>query len=142
MAKQLESIINYFEKNTAEFAANPQNTPDLYAALDNYFTIMMAIKDPAKGDASNALGNTMYSKMKNFYDRVVPKLYAETKTLAGEDSQYLNWLDQLQMNLDAIGIQYGILKAPANQVPAQVDPSAMQMQQMMNQQVQPDSVLE
>jgi hypothetical protein len=46
VAKQLESILNYFEKSDPTLAGSADNSSDLWAALDAYFKLHMAAINP------------------------------------------------------------------------------------------------
>jgi hypothetical protein len=154
LAKQLESIIKYYEVSDIAFAANPQNTEDLFAALDNYFTVMMIAMDPKDGDAKGKLAVSMNAKVRNLYDVVFPKMYAELKAKASDNGEsitrgstagkYANMLFQLQDHLEAMGIHYGMISGPSapQPAPASAVPSEMDINSLMNQQVKGDSVLE
>lgn len=150
VAKQLESIIKYFEVSEIDFSASQQNTPDLYAALDNYFTIMMIAMDPKDGDSKGTLATSMNAKIKKLYDSVFPRIYATLKAKASENGEsvnrgssagkYANMLFEMEDHLEAMAVHYGLKGAPEN-TPQPVPASGqMDMNSLMNQQVVGDSV--
>ncbi len=155
IAKDLESIIAFYENSDIEIAANPENTPDLFAALDNYFVIMMAAMDPVNGDPKGPLAYSMSTKVNELYHKVFPKWYAILKTAAQDNGESLNGVSNtgkyaqmyfnLQTNLEAIGVNYGIIKSSFlfEQTPAKEQGMTQEdINKLMNSQVTGDSVIQ
>lgn len=140
LATQIESIFRYYENSDAIYAAREGNSEDLYAALDNYLTIMMAVNE---FDKNSPLLGRMKGKVNTLFNSTFKKIYSELQQVANEDTDgtgYAATLAKFKQNIDAIGINYGIIKdtsAPA------VAPSTegMDIQQLMNSQAAGDSVL-
>jgi hypothetical protein len=149
IANHLESIFAYFEKSDAYFAG--RNSRDLFASLDNYFKLSTAALNPVFGDQNGALAKRTQVKISTLYKTVFPKIYADLKEKANDNGEstnrgstagrYASMLFNLQDNIEAIGIHYGILKAPINTAPAVDNTQAMDLEKMMKQMDTPDSVL-
>jgi len=149
MARQMETIFGYFENSDVFFAGS--NSKDLFAALDNYFKISAACYDPQFGDPNGLLAKRTQAKLKVLYGTVFPKIYAELKVKAEDNGEstsrgsgagrYANMIFDLQDNLEAIGIHFGLLSAPREQVPAQNNQEAVDMEKMIQQMDIPDSAL-
>ena len=150
IARQLESILAYFEQSDAYFAG--RNSKDLFATLDVYLKLSVAAVNPSYGDQNGKLAKRTQAKINTLYKVSFPKIYAELKEKAennGESTRrgttggkYASMLFDLQDNIEAIGIHYNILKAPANTAPAVDNSGAMNLEQMMQQIDKGDSVLQ
>ncbi len=149
MARQMETIFGYFENSDVFFAGS--NSKDLFAALDNYFKISAACYDPQFGDPNGLLAKRTQAKLKALYGTVFPKIYAELKVKAEDNGEstsrgsgagrYANMIFDLQDNLEAIGIHFGLLAAPREQAPAPNNQEAVDMEKMIQQMDIPDSAL-
>ncbi len=151
VANQLESILNYFAKSDAYFAANPENTGDLYAALSAYFKIHLAAIDTSYGNPSGLLAKRTQAKIQNFYKNVLPEIYRALELKASENGEstrrgssvgkYAGMLFELQDYVEAIGVKFGYLKAKT--VPnAPLGSDNQQIQEIMQQMPIGDSVLQ
>lgn len=149
IASQLESILAYFEKSDAYFAG--RNSKDLFATLDVYMKLSAASVQPEFGDPNGKLANHTQAKIATLYKTVFPRIYADLKQKAEENGEstsrgttagmYASMLFNLQDNIEAIGIHYGLLRAPANTAPAVDNSQAVDLEKMMQQMDTPDSVL-
>ncbi|MES2798761.1 MAG: DUF2723 domain-containing protein [Bacteroidota bacterium] len=147
VARQLESIINYFVKSDAYFAGNTANNDNLFAALDAYFKIHLAA---AEANPSGKLYSRTKSRLDQWYSKDFDALYDQLElaaTEAGESVRsgkgpLVQRLIGLQAYLQAIGVHYGYLPAPkgVNAPAATPDMQNINLEQLM-QQVQGDSVL-
>ncbi len=148
LARQMESIFNYYEKSDVYFVGS--NTEDLFAALDNYFNISIAAIDPEFGDPKGELAKRTQAKLGHLYSKVFPKISNELKARANDNGEivqrsinasgYSKMVFAIEDNVQAIGIHYGMLKAPKNQAPQQDNSQEMDLEKMKQQMVMPDSV--
>lgn len=131
LADQLESIITYYEKSDVGIAASQQNTPDLYAAMENYFQISIAAADKEAGDPQGELAmrtsryvsymnTTMFPSMLN---RLKEKANQNGETTSRRGGYYASMYHDLNDYTEAIFNTYGVREAPA--APANTQPSAM-----------------
>ena len=149
IARQLESILAYFEKSDAVYAG--RNSKDLFATLDIYIKMSAAATNPAFGDPSGPLAKRTQARINALYKVVFPKMYADLKARAEDNGEsarrgstagrYATMLFNLQDNIEAIGIHYNLMKAPANTSPAVDNSGSMNLEQMMQQMDKGDSVL-
>ncbi len=149
LARELESILAYFEKSDVYFAG--RNSKDLFATLDVYLKMSAAAVNPTFGDPNGKLAKHTQSKISTLYKVVFPKMYADLKVKAennGESTRrgstagkYASMLFDLQDNIEAIGIHYGIMSAPINTAPSVDNTEGMNLEQMMQQMDRGDSVL-
>ncbi len=150
VANHLESTLNYFAKTTPAIASNPDNTKDLYAALDAYFNLHLTAIDQEFGSQNSALAKRTQAKIKELYTSVFPEIYRGLEELAADNGEstrpgssagkYANRLFALKDYLDAIAVQYGLKKGkPA---PAASNGAPMNVQQMMQQMPTGDSVIQ
>jgi len=149
VADQLESVFSYFADSDPYFAANPENSSDLYAALDAYFKMYAFATDVKDGNKNGALAKRLYAKIDDLYKNVFPKMYRglEDKANANGEStrrgakagRYASLLFQLQDYLEAMGVHYGYLqgRTPA---PEAVSPEEMDLEKLMQQIPVGDSV--
>lgn len=125
VADQLESIISYYDHSPADIAARPENTDDLYAAIDNYFQIHMAAIDPEKGDQDSKLSQRTSKFIQHIYEDMYPKIFNELKDLASENGEstrrssnpgyYGSMLFQMQDYSEAMALKYGLIDEPTVQ---------------------------
>ncbi len=151
VAKQLESIFTYFEKSDAYFAGNPENSSDLYAALDAYFKLHVSAIDPEIGNPKGALAARTQAKIDKLYKNVFPAIYSGLSEKANDNGEsvrrgskagrYANMLFNLQDYLEAIGVHYGYLQGQ-QAPPAPAGTGEMSLEQMMEQMPIADSVKE
>jgi hypothetical protein len=150
VANHLESTLNYFAKTTPAIASNPDNTKDLYAALDAYFNLHLTAIDQEFGSQNSALAKRTQAKIKELYTSVFPEIYRGLEELAADNGEstrpgssagkYANRLFALKDYLDAIAVQYGLKKGkPA---PAASNGAPMNVQQMMQQMPTSDTVIQ
>ena len=149
VARQLESILSYFEKSDAYYAG--KNFKDLLATLDVYMKLSAASANPEFGDQTGILAKHTQAKINALYKVVFPKIYEDLKVKAennGESTRrgstagpYAAMLFNLQDNIEAIGIHYGLIQAPTNTAPAVDNTQGMDLEKMMQQMDTPDSVL-
>jgi hypothetical protein len=148
VADQLESIFTYFVESDSYFAANPENSGDLYAALDAYFKMYTYASDPSDGNKNGAFAKRLSNKIEELYKNDFPKMYNEMEEKAnanGESTRrgakagrYASMLFQLQDYLEAIGVHFGYLQGKS--VPKQEDMSPMEVESLLQQVPIGDSV--
>jgi hypothetical protein len=148
VAQQLESIIRYFEMSAAQFAGSPENTGDLYAALDAYFTLHLASMEPQFGAPSGNLAKRTSLMLNTWYKKSFPAIFRKLEQLANDNGEstrrgskagrYATMLFELQDYLEAIGAENGYLEPKSS--PNQPSPNSMNMEQLMQQMPAADSV--
>jgi len=125
VADELESIINFFLNTDPGMAA--QNIDDLSSAVSNYMTLYSIVNDPVYGAPNSQLANRVNRMVTKLYKTDFPTLYKALDAQAIErgESTRRGTISQVQGTLDAIGIERGILEAPA--APAPASQGSMQM---------------
>ena len=132
VAKQLESIVRYFELSETYFAGNPQNTGDLYAALIAYLRINNASLDPESGDPNGKLAAHTSKNLDKWYKQTIPSILDRLNALANENGEstggglqaagkYGSMMLLFRDYTTAIGVMNGYLKAPENPTPPPVN---------------------
>jgi hypothetical protein len=148
VADQLESIIKYFEVSDSRIASNPENTGDLYAALDAYFNLNISAIDPEMGNQTGELAKRTQAKINDLYKNVFPIIFSDLEKRAndaGESTRrgskagkYASRLFAMQDYINAIGVQYGYLQGQA--APTQPGGQKMNLDELMKQAPVEDSV--
>ncbi len=143
VARQLESILNYFAKSNAYFAGSADNSEDLYAALDAYFKLHVSSLDPENGDPKGELAKRTRNKLDELYKVSFPELFRQLEEKAASNGEsirrgsktgkYARMLFQLQDYIQAIGTHYGYLERPGGGAPAPDDAMGMDMEELMMQ---------
>jgi hypothetical protein len=120
IAGQLESIFKYFEMSDVHFSSNPENTGDLFAALDAYFKLYISCSDPEFGNKNSAISKRLYGKINTLYKTSFPSIYDRLKELANENGEstspgsqqgmYAARLSKMKDFIDAAGVHFGFLK--------------------------------
>ncbi len=120
IAGQLESIFMYFEMSDVHFSSNPENTGDLYAALDAYFKLYMSCSDPDFGNKYSAISKRLFAKINSLYKSSFPSIYDRLKELANENGEstspgsqqgmYAARLSKMKDFIEAAGVHFGFLK--------------------------------
>jgi hypothetical protein len=121
LAKQLESIVNYFVKSEPYFAGNPENTGDLYAALGAYFRINLASLDPESGDANGKLAKQTSTQIDSWYKKAFPSIVDKLSQMANDNGEstggglqsagrYARMMLLFKDYTNAIGVQNGYLR--------------------------------
>jgi hypothetical protein len=142
IANQLESILAYFEHSDVYFAG--MNKKDLYAALDDYLTVASSAID-SEGDPNGPLAKHTREQMNYLFNTQFPTMYADLKARSMERGEtsvgiYATMMRDLQENIQAIGMHYGLLKGAPVSTPANSNAGAMEMQRLMNHKNIADSV--
>jgi len=120
VARQLETILDYFEKSPAETAYN--NRPDLISALNAYMLIAMISSDETLSNPASALAKRTNGRIGYLYKHVFEQKYTELKKLAkahGETvgkGHYNSMLQALKEHIDAVAMLYGHIPRPAIQM--------------------------
>jgi hypothetical protein len=120
IAGQLESIFMYFEMSDVHFSSNPENTGDLFAALDAYFKLYISCSDPEFGNKNSAISKRLYGKINSLYKTSFPSIYDRLKELANENGEstspgsqqgmYAARLSKMKDFIEAAGVHFGFLK--------------------------------
>jgi hypothetical protein len=124
VAGQLESIFMFFEMSDIHFSSNPENTGDLYAALDAYFKLYITCSDPDFGNKKSAISKRLYTKINMLYKTSFPSIYDRLKDLANENGEsassqqgmYTSRLTKMKDFIDAVGVHFGFLKPTGPQI--------------------------
>ena len=135
IAGQLESIINYFEKSDVTISAKRENTPDLYAAMDNYFQLFIASMDGEYGNENGELAKRTTAFIQHMEKDMFPSMIDRLKAEAnanGESTRrssragyYSSMLFDLEDYRDAMFIEYGIMAKPEATAPPAGNPTNM-----------------
>jgi hypothetical protein len=151
IAGQLETILNYFMKSPAYFAANPENNEDVFSALDSYFKLHVAAIDPETGNKNGKLAARTQTKIDELYKKSFPDLFRKIEEMASNNGEsvrrgskagrYASMLFQLQDHIEAIGAHYGYLKGRPG-VQEQMPEGNVNMEELMRQMQAADSVIE
>ena len=148
VARQLESILNYFEKSDAVFAG--KNTKDLFASLDIYTKLFVYLKNPLYNLDNESITKSIEKNIERLYNEAMPSIYNALMDKANENGEsvrrsssmgrYAAMHFDIKDNVEAIGIHYGILKS---NVPTQQNDMSREMdiQSLLNQMEREDSVL-
>lgn len=145
VATQLESVFIYFEKSDVYFAGNPENSGDLFAALDAYFKLYVSSFD----NPSGALSRRTQTKIRQLYKEVFPNIFAKLKQRANDNGEsvrrgsnagkYASMLFELEDYIEAIGVHYKYLKGKEAPAPQPSSPN-MNIDELMKQMPISDSV--
>jgi hypothetical protein len=144
VADQLESIINFFLKSEPELAG--KNINDLSSAVSNYLVVYRIANDPQFGGNSKLASRTE-KMVTSLYQRDFPTLYKALEAKARENMEivrpgteggYAALYFRVQGTLDALGIEQGILQAPAPTAPPAGQPP-VNVPQMPNDAIVPES---
>lgn len=122
VADQLESIMDYFEYSDVRISANPSNTRDLYAAIEDYFSMHIAAIDPELGDPNGELAKRTAKRIEHLYKVMYPNMVSELKKIAQDNGEsmrrgssagyYASWMHELEDYSQAMAINYGLIDAP------------------------------
>lgn len=120
VADNLETILTYFEKSDVSVVARPENTKDLYAALDAYFKLHSALADDKYGIPESEVTKQTAAKIEHVYQNMFPSMMDRLRELANENGEsvrrgsragvYASYLFGLQDYSEAIGIHFGLIK--------------------------------
>jgi hypothetical protein len=153
VAKQLESILNYFEKSDPTLAGSADNSSDLWAALDAYFKLHMAAINPETGNKSGNLAARTQKRIDTFYNSSVKAMKDALKMKATDNGEstrrgttngkYSSMLFEIEDYSDAIAVHYGLKEGPVK-APASPQPSPgmenIDIEALMQQMPAADSV--
>jgi hypothetical protein len=134
--------------SAAQFAGSPENTGDLYASLDAYFTLHLASMEPQFGAPSGNLAKRTSLMLNTWYKKSFPAIFRKLEQLANDNGEstrrgskagrYATMLFELQDYLEAIGAENGYLEPKSS--PNQPSPNSMNMEQLMQQMPAADTV--
>lgn len=138
LAKEIETILNYFEKSSAKIGYI--NRPDLTSALTNYMIINMVASDESMGNPDGKLARHMTATIQRLYSKVFPAKYKELDELSAKSGEsrrtgYGLMRTELQGLVEAIGIRFGYIASstgPESGTSGGLTPE--QIQQMMEEQ--------
>jgi hypothetical protein len=151
VARQLETVFNFFEKSDAYFAGNPENQGDLFAAMDSYFKMLVVAADEEVGNPKGEFATRLKSTIDRMYNKTMPAIYKALEEKAKDNGEavrrgtkagrYASMLFQLQDQFEAMGAHYGYLEVATKGPEPGGAPSELEMQQLMQQMAIPDSVI-
>ncbi|MBI2257424.1 MAG: DUF2723 domain-containing protein [Flavobacteriia bacterium] len=128
VAKQLESIFDYFEYSKASFSI--QNKNDLVAALNSYMLLTTYANDPEKGYPNGKLAQHTQNKIQKLYNNTFPRIYNELRNEMYDNKT----IQELKAHLDAIAMKYGFIEKPVSKVPGSENKlTPEQIQELMKQ---------
>jgi flagellar biogenesis protein FliO len=147
VAKHIESVFTYYEKSDAEYAA--VNKMDLISALNNYLALATFAADKEFGNPNGPLSARTNKKINELYNKTFPKIYSALKDQAIENGEsvrpgsksgtYAARLNDLKGHIDAVGMKYGFIDKPVQQMKTPGGDQGMQLtpeqiQMLMQQQ--------
>ncbi len=142
IADQLESIIDYYTHSDILFISSSVNNDDLFAALENYFTLTVAAGNP-EGNPEGKLAARTQARVSELFQKTFPAILDKIKARALEDGETMRrgstmgyWAGRyfaLKDHLDAIGMEYGLIDRPAAPAQQQNTPQ-IDLQSLMNAQ--------
>lgn len=132
VTKQLESIIDYYEKADPGVAIERGNTEDLYAALHSYLLIQTYLNDPQFGIANDKLTNHVNDKVDYYFNKMIPSVLNKLRDKANENGEsvrrgsgagvYASMLFEFEDYTMAMGVYFGVIKPEQSpSVPSQED---------------------
>jgi hypothetical protein len=145
--RQIGSILNYFEHSS--YTIWVDNKPDLISALNNYIKLTMYLSDEDLGDPNSPLAKKMNTRLNQLYKTVFPKIYSDIKNAGSSNGEniregarsgyYGSIFNDLKGHLDAVGMRYGIVERPLEQMnkmgtPETNQPSMEDIQRMIMEQ--------
>lgn len=146
LARQYESIIEFYLKSSPHIALSTDNQDDLFAALNSYFKLVVQSND-AQGNKDGKLAKHSKAYMMSVYKVKLPNFYRTIEsyiTDKGESprggstnptaTKYLALKDYL----DVLGGQYGMVEM--NNTQAVPETGGMNINQLLEQQMIQDSV--
>lgn len=117
VARQLESIVNYYVKSNPRIAFGGDNTKPLFAALDAYFKVAQA--SMTLGDEKSAISMRMKKQLDTWYNTDFKAAYAKAEQMisaSGESPRRSATATGFTRNyfaardyLDAIATHYGLM---------------------------------
>ena len=122
VADQLESIIKYYEMSDVTIVTSPNNTKDLYAAVNAYFQLHIAAADDEAGDPSGILAKRTSEKIKYIYEIMYPSMFNRLDDAANANGEsvrrgssagiYASYKFDLEDYSRAMAIKYGLIDKP------------------------------
>ena len=138
VADNLETIFAYYEKSNVAVAARPDNTKDLYAALDGYFKLHSALSDDKYGLPDSDVTKQTAATIEHVYQNMFPSMMDRLKELANDNGEsvrrgsnagvYATYLFGLQDYSEAMGIHFGLIKPQVQARPEAQSAPAMPVQ--------------
>lgn len=147
LARQYETVIEFFLKSNPSIALSRDNQPDLFANMNNYFKLVVSSNDVA-GDPNGKLAKHTKAYILQVYTAKLPAFYGEIKQIisdkgeslsGGSSNPYAMKFNALKDYLDALGAEYGVINGKAPAAPSQ-DGSGIDINQLLEQQMIQDSV--
>ena len=122
VAEQLESIIKYYEMSDVTIVASPNNTKDLYAAVNAYFQLHIAAVDDEAGNPDGELAKRTAAKIKYIYETMYPSMFNRLDDAANENGEsvrrgssagvYASYKFELEDYTRAMAVKYGLIDKP------------------------------
>ena len=132
VADRLESIMDYFDHCNAEVAA--QNPRDFISAMNNYLLLATYSADAEHGLPNGKLAKRTNKYANHLFKDILTKMYDELKNEAldngdninvgGKTGAYGKRYQDFKGHTEAVGIEFGFLKANEEVPPPSVDPAA------------------
>jgi hypothetical protein len=124
IARQVESVVNYFVTSNIRFIASSENAEDFYANLSSFFKVQQAAKlyNP-KGE----LAAYSSKKIDSWYGGEFKRMSEEIKQLENSNSEF-------DVYIELMGIHFGKLKGttPKADMTGEEKMDTAMMRQMMN----------
>lgn len=113
VARQLESIINYFNSSDVDVSFTGSSSTDFSAAVGSYLQMYQIANDKTYGNPSGAFASRLSKTVNALYQVDLPRIYTEFKslTMESEDNNFAAKGSSLQSQMDAIGFTFGVLEA-------------------------------
>lgn len=145
VATDIESIINFFLKSSPDIAA--RNIDDFSSAVSNYLSLLTISNDPQYGNPNGKLASRTNKLVQKLYSSELPGMYKELEALARDNAEvlkrgagtyYASYYFSLKDQLEALGVENGILEAPKTTAPQPGAPAGGQ--QIPMEAVMPEDV--
>ena len=113
---------NYFVASDTKIMTDKDNTKDLYAALDAYYTLWISARDKEAGNPTGKLAKRVNKNLNNYYNTSFKSIIDRMKDRANEQGEgtrrssnagpMATALFEFQDYIDAMAYTYGLKKPP------------------------------